>query len=87
MVPLRAIREAHGLTSRDVAARMAELGHQVHPDSVLNFENGYPASRAMANAYAHAVGLTAVDVRRAAELRELMDAADASTLTPARESA
>jgi transcriptional regulator with XRE-family HTH domain len=73
MVPIRALREAHGLTSRGLAERIAEHGVTVSPDSLIAVELGQTGvSRELLTAWAKALNILPVDVRRPADLRHLL---------------
>ncbi|WP_199444486.1 helix-turn-helix domain-containing protein [Umezawaea beigongshangensis] len=77
MVSLRSLREAHGLTSPQLAERIAERGVQVHPDALLNVELGHKrASRRLLTAWALALGIRPVDIQQQAELAERLTRAD-----------
>lgn len=75
MVTLRALREAHGLDSRQMADRLREQGVTVHPDHLLNVELGHKrgSGRLMA-AYARVLGIKPVDIRQTQELVETVTA-------------
>jgi transcriptional regulator with XRE-family HTH domain len=76
-VTLRAIREAHGLTSVTLAAKIAERGVKVDPDSLLSVELGHKrASNALLVAWAGVLQINPRDIRQAAELRELVGEAE-----------
>lgn len=78
-VTLRAIREAHGLTSPMLAAKIAERGVTVDPDSLLSVELGHKrAGNALLVAWANALRINHRDIRQEAELRELIAGAGAS---------
>lgn len=73
MVPLRALREAHGLTSTQLAARIAEYGVTVDPDSICAVELGQTGvSQRLLTAWARALGIKPIDVRRPQELRDIL---------------
>jgi transcriptional regulator with XRE-family HTH domain len=72
MVPLRALREAHALTTAELAARIAEFGVDVHPDSLINIELGRKGvSNALRAAWARALGIKPLDIRLADDLADL----------------
>jgi transcriptional regulator with XRE-family HTH domain len=72
MVPLRALREAHGLTTPELAIRIAEFGVTVHADSLVNVELGHKApSRELLTAWARALNVKPLDIRRPEELAEI----------------
>jgi len=72
LIPIRALREAYGLTSVDLAERIyAESGINVHPDSILNIELGRKeGSRRLMTAWANALRIKPIDVHRRADLSE-----------------
>jgi transcriptional regulator with XRE-family HTH domain len=71
-VPLRALREAHGLSSTQLACRIAEQGVDVHPDSLINIELGRKrGSTALMAAWARALGIKHLDIRQADRITEL----------------
>lgn len=73
-VSLRALREAVGLDSRQLAERIKEQGIQVHPDTLLNVELGRKrASDRLLIAWARALGIKKVHIRQADELREWLE--------------
>lgn len=70
---LRAIREAHGLTSPMLAAKIADRGVKVDPDHLLSVELGHKrASNSLLVAWANVLQINPRDIRQAAELRELV---------------
>lgn len=74
-VSLRVFREARGLTLADLAALIAEQGHNVTPDALSNIEIGRkPASEALMLAWSRALGIKRIHIRQAAELREWLAA-------------
>ena len=76
-VTLRAIREAHGLTSPMLAAKIAERGVKVDPDHLLSVELGHKrASNSLIVAWANVLQINPRDIRQAAELRELVSPED-----------
>jgi len=76
-VTLRAIREAHGLTSPMLAAKIAERGVKVDPDSLLSVELGHKrASNSLLVAWANVLQINPRDIRQAAELVELVTGGD-----------
>lgn len=65
MISLRSLREAHGLTSKQLAERIAEQGLDVDPNSLLNVEVGRKkASKRLLTAWARALGVKPVDIRQ-----------------------
>ncbi|MFC5184412.1 helix-turn-helix domain-containing protein [Actinomadura harenae] len=79
MVPLRALREAHGLSTTQLAERIAEYGVRVHPSSLTNVEQGNKqVSRSLLRAWALALNIHPVDVRRDDDLRVMLREADAA---------
>lgn len=73
MVPLRVVREAHGLSSRGLADRIAEFGVDVQPDSLIAVELGQTGvSTELLTAWAHALKITPVDVRRPDDLVRIL---------------
>lgn len=73
MIPLRALREAYGLTTPELAARIAEFGVTVDPDSLIAVELGQTGvSQKLKTAWARALNINPVDIRRPQELRELL---------------
>lgn len=72
VVPLRALRQAHGLSARQLAERIAEHGVIVQPDSLLAVELGHTgASDELLVAWARALNLSRLDIRRADDLSEI----------------
>lgn len=64
-VPIRALREAHGLSVNDLIVRIQQHGGpaKLHPDTIRNVELGYKrASMPLLTAWAKALGLTSLDV-------------------------
>lgn len=77
MVSLRALREAHGLSSPQLAERIREQGFPVTADSLLNVELGHKrASNPLIHAWARALGIRALDIHQADELRERLQPAE-----------
>jgi hypothetical protein len=75
---LRAIRVARGLTSPMLAAKIAEQGIKVDPDHLLSVELGHKrASNSLLVAWASVLQINHRDIHMAAELREIVAAADA----------
>lgn len=71
MVTLRALREAYGLSSPQLAERIAEQGVVVDPDALLNIELGHKKpSNALATAWARALRLKRVDIWQQEDLRK-----------------
>lgn len=69
MVPLRALREAHRMTTPELAERIAEFGVDVHPDSLINIELGRRGvSDELRDAWALALGLKPLDIRLSDDL-------------------
>lgn len=59
------MREAHGLTSKQLAERIAEQGLEVDPNSLLNVEVGRKkASKKLLAAWARALAINVVDIRQ-----------------------
>lgn len=82
-VTLRALRVSRGLTSPALAEKLADRGVKVDPDHILSVELGHKtAGPALRTAWADELGITARDIHMAAELREIVAAAD----SPAEES-
>ena len=72
MVPLRALRQAHGLTSPALAVRIAEFGVTVDPDHLIAVELGQKgASRELLTAWARALNIKPLDIRRPEDLAEI----------------
>ena len=72
-IPLRALREAHGLTASDLAARITELGVPVVAGSIRNIEAGSKsASPKLMYAWATALGVKPVDIRQGRDLRDYL---------------
>ncbi len=70
-VSLRALREAQGIDSRQLAARIREQGVEVHPDTILNIELGHKrASDRLLLAWSRALGTKPHHIRQAEELAE-----------------
>ena len=77
-VTLRALRESRGLTSPALAARLKERGVTVDPDHILAVELGHRrAGNELRVAWADELGVNSRDIHMAAELREIVAAADA----------
>jgi hypothetical protein len=68
LVPIRELREAHGLSVPQLCDRIAPiLGKRPHEDTIRNIELGHKrASSPLMTAWAKALGLTALDVAQAA---------------------
>lgn len=63
LVTLRTLREVVGLTSPQLAERIAEHGFDIHPDSILNVELGRKgASGPLLAAWAKAYGAVPGDI-------------------------
>lgn len=76
MVPLRALREARGLTTPELATRIAEFGVTVHPDSLINIELGNRgAGPELQAAWARALNIKPLDIRHATDLAEIFTGA------------
>jgi hypothetical protein len=72
MVPLRALRQAHGLTSPDLANRIAEFGVTVDPDHIIAVELGHRgAGPELRTAWARALNIKPLDIRRPEDLAEI----------------
>lgn len=72
MVPLRALRQAHGLTSPDLANRIAEFGVTVDPDHIIAVELGHRgAGPELRTAWARALNIKPLDIRRSEDLAEI----------------
>lgn len=79
MVPLRALREAHGLTTPELAVRIAEFGVDVHPDTLINVELGNRnAGPELQTAWARALNIKPLDIRRPEDLAEIFATPKAS---------
>lgn len=79
MVTIRALRDAHGLTLPQMAARIAEHGVTVTPDSLSNVELGHKrASKPLMTAWARALGIKPLDVQQHEELCDRFDGAQTS---------
>lgn len=79
MVPLRALREAHGLTTPQLAERIAEQGVKVDPDSLCAVELGQTGvSQRLLTAWARALKISPLDIRRPQELREVLTDVEAT---------
>ncbi len=63
-IRIRDLREAHGLSVRNLIERIAENGVDgVHPDTIRNVELGYKrASNPLMTAWAKALGLSPLNV-------------------------
>jgi transcriptional regulator with XRE-family HTH domain len=73
MVPLRALRQAYGLTYPALAERIAEFGVTVDPDHLNAVELGQKgASGELLTAWARALNLNPLDIRRPSDLREIL---------------
>jgi hypothetical protein len=76
-VTLRALRESRGLTSPALAERLKERGVTVDPDHILAVELGHSgAGAALRAAWADELRINPRDIHMAAELREIVAAAD-----------
>lgn len=76
-VPLRALRVQRGLTSTALAELLADRGVKVDPDHILAVELGHkPAGIALRTAWAEEFSLVPGDIHMAAQLREIIAAAD-----------
>jgi transcriptional regulator with XRE-family HTH domain len=66
LVPIRAVRQAYGLSARELADRILdEEGVRVAPDSLLNIELGHKTCSArLLQAWARALRLSPLDVHR-----------------------
>ena len=77
-VTLRALRESRGLTSPALAERLKDRGVKVDPDHILAVELGHSgAGPALRAAWADELRINPRDIHMAAELREIIAAADA----------
>ncbi|WP_280330299.1 helix-turn-helix domain-containing protein [Nocardia wallacei] len=62
-VRIRDLREAYGLSVKDLSSRIAAQGVSVHPDTIRNVELGHRgASGPLMTAWAKALGLSPLDV-------------------------
>lgn len=77
LVSIRTLREAHGLTQRELAERITERrGRPTDVSTISNVESGNkPASKQLMAAWAQALGLHPLDVVLPAPAREEGDAA------------
>lgn len=77
-VPLRVLRVLRGLTSPALAALLADnYGVKVDPDHILAVELGHrSAALALRTAWAEELGIKPGDIHMAAELRDIIAAAD-----------
>jgi transcriptional regulator with XRE-family HTH domain len=76
-VTLRTLRVARGLTSVALAEKLADRGVKVDPDHILAVELGHRTpGTALRTAWADELGISVRDIRTAAELREIIAAAD-----------
>ena len=76
-VTLRALRESRGLTSPALAERLKDRGVKVDPDHILAVELGHSgAGAALRAAWADELRINPRDIHMAAELREIVAAAD-----------
>lgn len=79
-VNLRALREALGLDSRQLAERIKEQGVEVHPDHLINIELGHKrGSDRLMIAWARALGTKTIHIRQAEELEEWLKAETSMT--------
>ena len=87
-VPLRVLRQLRGLTSPALAQLLLDnYGVKVDPDHLLAVELGHrSAALELRSAWAEEMGIKAGDIHLAAELREIIAAADGNT-TPAEDAA
>lgn len=70
-VRIRDLREAHGLTVKDLVNRIEAAGFKVHPDTIRNVELGHKrASQDLMNAWARALNLHQLDVWQPADNSE-----------------
>lgn len=66
-VPIRALREAYGISVQDLIERIEQAGgpKKTHPDTIRNVELGYKrASNPLMTAWAKALNLTALSVHQ-----------------------
>jgi hypothetical protein len=76
-VTLRALRESRGLSSPALAERLKDRGVKVDPDHILAVELGHSgAGTALRAAWADELRINPRDIHFAAELREIIAAAD-----------
>ena len=76
-VTLRALRESRGLTSPALAAKLKDRGVTVDPDHIIAVELGHSgAGAALRSAWADELRINPRDIHMAAELREIITAAD-----------
>ena len=87
-VTLRSLREARGLTSPALAAKLKERGVTVNPDSILMVELGHRrAGLELRVAWADELGIRPGDIHFEAELRELIALADEDKASGEKEAA
>ncbi|GAB7044928.1 helix-turn-helix domain-containing protein [Catenuloplanes indicus] len=83
VIPVRALREALGLTLDDVVARIKDQGEMASKSGLSNFEAGVrQASPRLALAYCRALGVDRHHISQAREQRALVAAS-----TPALDAA
>lgn len=76
-VPLRVLRQLRGLTSTRLAELLADHGVKVDPDHILAVELGHrSAGLELRNAWAAEMSIKPGDIHMAAELRDIIAAAD-----------
>jgi hypothetical protein len=86
-VTLRSLRKSRGLDSPTLARLLADRGVKVDPDHLLAVELGHRnAGTALRTAWAEEMGISPSDIHMAAELREIVAAAD-SERTPSEDAA
>lgn len=84
MVPLRALRHAHGLTGDQLAERIHEHGVKVDTDHLYNVETGRrKGSLKLMRAWARALRLTRLDIYQGDELRALLNGDERNNQRPA----
>jgi transcriptional regulator with XRE-family HTH domain len=79
-VTLRALRESRGLTARALGERLEDRGVKVSTDHIIAVELGQSgAGTALRAAWADELRVNPRDIHMAAELREIVAAADAES--------
>lgn len=74
VIDIRTLRKSLGLSSTQLAERIAAEGVEVHPDSLLNIELGHkPASKGLMRAYAQALRVNPLDIYQHEDLEEIFD--------------
>lgn len=75
-VPIRAFREALGISVSSLIERIAQNGgpQNTHPDTIRNVELGYKrASKPLMAAWAHALGLSPLDVHQPEPIKSSLE--------------